>query len=242
MDVATGGGCPLVRSPMIAPGNCPASRPWPFFDPRREQADDLSNAGRAQIRPAGGCINPAQISLAVNLRERIEECARRRVSRERRSDIVGEIAALRTFRGQLDGHLIADRDSNADQALRGQGQHPSAVRRHEPGADPAAADRAADGMISLRAPRLIWIERHRDDRGVPGRGATTARKRCEPMTPSWHDSTIARGQPERADLGADRQSSRQMSASLCPGSPWRHADLSLIGTVQRWISSSNRCM
>ena len=104
-----GGGCPSGRSPVIAPGN-PASRPWPFFDPRREQAGDLRNAGRAQIRPAGGRINPAQVSLAVKLCQRIEECARRRVSRERRGDIVREITALRTFGGQLDSHLIADRN------------------------------------------------------------------------------------------------------------------------------------
>ena len=42
-------------------------RPGPFLDPRREQAGDLSNAGRTQIRPAGGRINPAQVSLAVGV-------------------------------------------------------------------------------------------------------------------------------------------------------------------------------
>jgi hypothetical protein len=40
-----------------------------------------------QVRPAGGGINPAQVSLAVKLRQRIEERARRWVSRERRGDI-----------------------------------------------------------------------------------------------------------------------------------------------------------
>ena len=70
----------------------PASRAWPFLDPRREQADDLGDAGRAQIRPAGGRVDPAKVGLAVELRQRIEECGRRRVSRERRGNIVGEIA------------------------------------------------------------------------------------------------------------------------------------------------------
>ena len=36
---------------LIAPGSLP-SRSWPLFVPRREQADNLSNAGRTQIRPA----------------------------------------------------------------------------------------------------------------------------------------------------------------------------------------------
>src|SRR5271166_7194053 len=96
----------IGRSPMIAPGNLP-SRSWPLFDPRREQADDLSDAGRTQIRPTGSRVDPAWVGLAVELRQRIEECARRRVGRERRGDIVGQIAALRTFRGQLDVHVIA---------------------------------------------------------------------------------------------------------------------------------------
>ena len=166
--MATGGGYPKGQSPLVAPGTLP--RPWPFFDPRGEQADDLSNARLAQIGPAGGRINPAQVSLAVKLRQCIEERGRRRVSRERRTDIVGKITALRTFRGQLDSHLITDRDPHADQALRGQRQHPSAAGRHEPGANPAAADRAADRMIGLSTPRLIWVEWHRDDRAVPGTG------------------------------------------------------------------------
>jgi hypothetical protein len=38
---------------------------------------------------------------------------------------------LRTFRGQLNGHVIADRDTHAAQALRGQGHHPSAAARHK---------------------------------------------------------------------------------------------------------------
>ena len=82
-------GIPAARGPgrsvTYARAGQPASRPWPFFDSRREQAEDFSNAGRAQVRPAGGRVNPAQVSLAVKLRQRIEECARRRVSRERRA-------------------------------------------------------------------------------------------------------------------------------------------------------------
>ena len=91
---------------------------------------------------------------------------RRWAGRECRGDIVSEIAALRTFRGQFNGHVIADRDTHAGQAFGSQGQHPSAVGRHQPGAEPATVDRAADGMVGFSTPRLIWVERHRDDRAV----------------------------------------------------------------------------
>ena len=101
------------------------------------------------------------------------------------------------LRGQLDHHLIADRDPHADQALRGQGQHPSAVGRHEPGTGPEAADRAADGVIGLGAPRLVWVERHRDDRTVPGpRGDDGAE------TLGTHDPIVA---PQRRSREVSRR-------------------------------------
>jgi hypothetical protein len=130
----------------------------------------MPSPATTDIRPAARRIDPAEIGPAVELREGIEECARRRAGRERRGDIVGEITALRAFRGQFNGHLVADRDAHAQQALRRQGQNPSAAGRHEPCADPPAIDRAADGMVGLGAPRLIRVERHRDDRAVPGTG------------------------------------------------------------------------
>ena len=52
-------GLPIGRSPMIAPGGNLPLGSWPLFDPRREQADDLSYAGRAQIWPADGRVDPA---------------------------------------------------------------------------------------------------------------------------------------------------------------------------------------
>ena len=58
-------------------------------------------------------VDPAQVSLAVELRQRIEECAScRRVSREHDGDIVGEIPALRSFRGQLDTDLSCANHQN----------------------------------------------------------------------------------------------------------------------------------
>jgi hypothetical protein len=49
-------------------------------------------------QPGWADVRGTAVGLAVELRQRIEECARRRVGRKRRGDIVGEIAALRTFR------------------------------------------------------------------------------------------------------------------------------------------------
>jgi len=57
----------------MAPASKLPSRARPLFDPRREQAGYLGDAGRAQIRPAGGRIDPAQVRRAVELRQRAFE-------------------------------------------------------------------------------------------------------------------------------------------------------------------------
>jgi hypothetical protein len=168
-----------------------------LFDARRQQIDHLSDAGGTHVRSAARRIDPAQVGLAVELRQGIEECARLGAGRERRGDIVGKISALRTFRGQFNGHLAADRHTQSQQALRCQGQHPSAVGRQEPGPDPVAVDRAGNGMVSLSAPRLIRVERHRDY-GIVAR--TGGNERAETLCA--HDPIVARQRPaEPADRG-----------------------------------------
>ena len=72
MDVATGGGCPSGGH-LIAVGVL-RSRSWPLFDRGRAQADGLGDAGRARIGQAGVRIEPAQVGLVVELRQRIAEC------------------------------------------------------------------------------------------------------------------------------------------------------------------------
>ena len=49
------------------------SRSRPFFDPVREQACYLSDARRTHVWPAGLRIDIAQVGLAVELRQRVEE-------------------------------------------------------------------------------------------------------------------------------------------------------------------------
>ncbi|MFZ0082421.1 MAG: hypothetical protein WAL13_25240 [Trebonia sp.] len=76
-----------------------------FLDPRREQVHDLDDADRAQVRPAGRRVDPAEISLEIELRQRVPERRGGRVGRQRSGSVLGEIAALRAFRVQLDGHV-----------------------------------------------------------------------------------------------------------------------------------------
>jgi len=70
-----------------------------FFDPGRQQAHDLGDALRAQLRPPFGRIDPSQVGLAVELREGIPERRRGRIGLKRGRDVRGEITALRAFRG-----------------------------------------------------------------------------------------------------------------------------------------------
>jgi hypothetical protein len=178
----------------------PASRAWPFFDSSREQADDLSNAGRAQIRPAGGRVDPAKVGLAVELRQRIEECACSRVSRERRGDIVSSTVTSSPIAIPMPISRFGARVS----------AHPrpvgtSLARNRQPPIVPltgwsALAPHASSGSNGTMMTALSL-----------GPSAMTARKRCEAMTPSWHDG----GDGERSVRsgqfgGADRQSSRRL--------------------------------
>ena len=69
-----------------------------FLNPGREQVHDLGDAGRALVGAPLGRLDPAEVGLAVELRERIPERGRGRIGRKRPGDVVGEIAALRAFR------------------------------------------------------------------------------------------------------------------------------------------------
>jgi hypothetical protein len=60
-----------------------------FFDVGLKQFDDLGDACRAQVRAAGGGVDPAQVRLSVELRERVEERGRGRVAVEGGADIIG---------------------------------------------------------------------------------------------------------------------------------------------------------
>jgi len=75
-------------------------RSRPLFGPGREQGDHFGDPGCPQIWPPGGRIDPAQVRLAVELREGIEERARGWVGRQCCRDIVSQIASLRAFGGQ----------------------------------------------------------------------------------------------------------------------------------------------
>jgi hypothetical protein len=194
--MATPGKLTVGRDGKVrGPASIGYSTPFPV-DPGREQVYYLGDARRAKVWPADSRIDPAQIRVAVELRQRAEERRRGRISRERSGDIIGQIAALRAFRRQLNDHIIADRDTCIAHPHRAHGEDPSAAARRNRPAHLPAVDRAPDGMLSLGTPYLIWIERNRDHRAAarsgseegtepptehgPHRGTIVAR-RCPPM-------------------------------------------------------------
>ena len=74
---------------------------------------------------------------------------------------------------------------------------------------PAAADRATDGMVGLSTPRLIWVERCRDDRAVPRAGGDDGAETLRTQDPyRGMTAAMSGGQPGAATPGVDRQSSR----------------------------------
>ena len=96
-------------------------RPWPLLDTGREQVYYLGDARRTQVRPAGRPIDPAQVGLAVKLRQRVEERRGGRVGLERSGDVIGEVAALRAFRRQFNDQIGADCDAPSRASSPGSG-------------------------------------------------------------------------------------------------------------------------
>lgn len=62
---------------------------WPLFDPGRKQLHYFSDARGPQVGSAGCRIDPAQIGLAVELGQGVEERRSCRVGLKGRRDIVG---------------------------------------------------------------------------------------------------------------------------------------------------------
>jgi len=83
-----------------------------LLDPGRQQIYHLSDARGTQVWPPGRRVDPAEVGLAVELRQRVEERGSVRVGLQRRGDVIGKIAALRTFRRQFNEHIVAGRGSN----------------------------------------------------------------------------------------------------------------------------------
>ena len=86
-------------------------RSWPLLDSGREQVDDLGDPRRAELGPPGGGVDPAEIGLAVELRQRVEERRGGGVGFQGRGDVVGQVGALRALWNQLHEDVVADRDT-----------------------------------------------------------------------------------------------------------------------------------
>ena len=77
------------------PPALPAGEPRPLFDAGREEVHDLGDAGSADLRSAGSRVDPTEIRLAVELRQRVEERPGGRVGGEGGRDVLSQIGALR---------------------------------------------------------------------------------------------------------------------------------------------------
>ncbi len=69
-----------------------------------EQGNHLGDSCGADVWPSLGAVDPSEVRLPVELGERVEEIAGRRILVEGISNIVGEMNSLRTFgmNGDLD--------------------------------------------------------------------------------------------------------------------------------------------
>src|SRR5712691_5865358 len=91
--------CSAGRAPAVlfrparAGAGLPRPRSWPLLDPGGEQVYDLGDARRAQVRPPGSPVDPAQVGLAVELCQRVEERRGGPAGIQRYGDVLGEITA-----------------------------------------------------------------------------------------------------------------------------------------------------
>jgi hypothetical protein len=160
-----------IRGPRIRQSGelCPAGGPQPlpgprpFFDPVCQQACYLCNAVRAEVRPAGRRVDVAEVRLAVELRERVEERPGGGVRRECDGEVLGQIAALRAFRRQFNGRIAAGRNARGKHPRRVQGERPAAGIRCQRHPHPAPVDRAAHVVDRLGAPGLVRVKRNHHD-------------------------------------------------------------------------------
>ena len=171
-NVSVGGEHLYLRS--IPP--CPScdrltrTRPWPFFGPGREQADDLGDTRRAEVRPAGRRIDVPQAGPAVELRQRAEAGPSGPVSRPCRSAVAGKPVARWAVRRQLHERSEAGRQARLPHPRRVPGARPSAVAGRDRHPSPAAMDRAADLRHGLWAPCLVRVKRNRANGVTAGIG------------------------------------------------------------------------
>ena len=213
---------PTVASRVVIASLRPLRRrPGPLLDPCREQVYHLSDTGRAQVWAPGRRIDPAQVGLAVKLRQRVEEGGRLGAGLQRRADVVGKISALRALWRQFNSHILASGHVRIAHPHRGQRKRPSPAARRDHPADPPAVDRSAYRMLRFGTPELIGVERHRDN---PAATRTRSNAGTEPLKahgPSWH-------RPGRIKLGAtilrdQRESLGSMAyawSAECPLTRW----------------------
>jgi hypothetical protein len=79
--------------------------------PGFEEADHVCDAEWALVGLAFGGVDPAEVGVAVELGEGVEEQRRSGVGAEGGGDVVGEVAALGSFGFDVDGDGVTDREA-----------------------------------------------------------------------------------------------------------------------------------
>jgi hypothetical protein len=163
-----------------------------LLDPGREQIYHLSDTRSTQVWPAGCRVDPAEVGLAVELRQRVEERRSGRVGLQRRGDVIGKIAALRAFRRQFDDHIIVGRDAGIAHPHRAHRERPSAAVPCNRPADLPAVDRSPCRMGGFGAPHLVWVKRNHDNPAAAGTSSDVGAESLNTHGPWWHGESRAR--------------------------------------------------
>ena len=174
------------------------SGPWPFLDPGREQADDLGDTRRAEVRPAGRRIDVPQAGPRGRTAPACRSRPQRRVSRPCRAAVAGKPGARWAVRRPFHERRGAGRQARLPHPRRVPGARPSAVAGRDRHPSPAAMDRAADLRHGLWAPCLVRVKRNRANGVTAGIGRDLGAK---PFTARGLIPPPRRPRPTQAGFG-----------------------------------------
>jgi hypothetical protein len=107
-------------------------------------------------------LDPAQVRLAVELRQRVEERTGGGVGRQGGGHVGRQVGALRSLRFEDDRDRPADLDSAVACPRRPEREAVAVADRVDAAAQPPAIHRSADEVAGLLPPDSVGIERDRD--------------------------------------------------------------------------------
>lgn len=135
-----------------------------------EQAHHLGDTPRTNIGSTLGGVDPAQPTLAIELRERLERRPRRGPFIERFGDIGCKVTELRAFRPDLDGDLLPILEQSRTGRLASALDQPSGISEYQRAAKPGPLDGSCHVVAIAPSPHIAWIEWEWDLHTVAGAG------------------------------------------------------------------------